>query len=119
MRSIWWKTIANIFASVGISALSAAILVVPNSGSRTFAATMTTTMMLFGCKPKSCAPTKFGSTTKKKTPNGKIVTYYTNCSCPNKAGVLKGCTPINKCATHCGTNIKKVGGWVTKCTCKC
>ncbi len=113
MRSILWKTVANVLTSAGISALAAAILVVPDTGSRTFAATGPgTTNTRLGGGPLTCKNTGGRCTTfcapnilsTRCTPTGA------NARC-HKAASCTGCQCLKD---NLFPNTKKV----TACKCK-
>ncbi len=114
MRSILWKTVANVLTSAGISALAAAILVVPNSGSRTFASTGPGTTNV-GPPPPKCqggqkcrSPHGFNSTSCKPTIMLQTKCYATGC-------FTKALLGGTKC-TGCHCNSTKIGGKL-QCTC--
>lgn len=118
MRRIW-KHIANAFTSVGISALAAAILVVPNSGSRTFAAITSKgggTPCKSGGWGGNCKANLSKGTChrkKTKTPNGNSV-WKCTAKCFTKSGRLIKST--KGCKGGCSTG---AFGWkCTGCVCK-
>ena len=110
MRNIW-KKVADVLTSAGISALAAAILVVPNSGSRTFASTGPGTTNK-NPPPKTCKGAACDTGCKNKKPFQKPAGVWWCIYLGGKTG----CNPNAKSCTLCicTTTNPKTGG---KCIC--